>query len=398
MTQRGSIKYFLLICIVCFSAVGCSTTPPPLLTEDPSIQEDERALWLLAEEEQALLEGSGIIYEDQGLEDYLNQIARKLQPPGVQETFNFRIRIIKDPYLNAFAFPNGVIYIHTGLLARLDNEAQLAALLAHETTHCTHRHTLRAFTGLKNHKAVLASQKQGTAPYDLAEDLLVRLDTAGSVAAMSGYSEEFETEADLVGLKLMSEAGYEPSEALKLFEHLKDEVVTQNIREPFSFGMHRRLQRRVENSRDFLKRLKHDKGQGIIESGIFLETIHKVVLYNAFLDLKAGRFSAAQRGAEKYLRIREDDAKAYFLLGEIFRQRGEADDSIKAKAFYEKAISMDPFYADPHKAIGLMYFKEGDWMLAKRSFESCLALSPHSPDRAYMQGYLQKCTNEGMSP
>jgi predicted Zn-dependent protease len=370
--------------------VGCSTTPPPLLTEDLIIQEDERALWLRAEEEQALLEGGGIIYEDQGLEDYLNQIARKLQPPGVQETFHFRIRIIKDPYLNAFAFPNGVIYIHTGLLARLDNEAQLAAVLAHETTHCTRRHTLRAFRGLKNHKAVLASQKQGTAPYGLAGDLLVRLGTAGSMAAMSGYSEKFETEADLVGLELMSDAGYEPSEALKLFEHLKDEVVTQDIREPFSFGMHRRLQRRVENCRDFLKRLKRDKGQGIKESEIFLETIQKIVLYNAFLDLKAGRFSAAQRGAEKYLRIREDDARAYFLLGEIFRQRGEADDSIKAKAFYEKAISLDSSYADPHKAIGLIYFKEGKWMLAKRSFESYLALSPHSPDRAYLQGYLEK--------
>ena len=58
--------------------------------------------------------------------------------------FDVKIVVIKDPYLNAFAFPNGVIYIHTGMLARMDNEAQLAALLAHEMSHCIHRHTLRA--------------------------------------------------------------------------------------------------------------------------------------------------------------------------------------------------------------------------------------------------------------
>ncbi|NNG07634.1 MAG: tetratricopeptide repeat protein, partial [Desulfobacteraceae bacterium] len=103
-------------------------------------------------------------------------------------------------------------------------------------------------------------------------------------------------------------------------------------------------------------------------------------------------------GAEKYLTIRKDDPKAYFLVGEILRQRGEADGGIRAKDFYEKAISLDPSYPDPHKAIGLIYFKEGEWMLAKRSFESSLALSPRMQDRAYIQGYLQKCDKKGIDP
>jgi peptidoglycan/xylan/chitin deacetylase (PgdA/CDA1 family) len=48
-----------------------------------------------------------------------------------------------------FAFPNGVIYIHTGILARMDNEAQLATLLAHEMTHATHRHLVKQFRDIK---------------------------------------------------------------------------------------------------------------------------------------------------------------------------------------------------------------------------------------------------------
>jgi predicted Zn-dependent protease len=218
------------------------------------------------------------------------------------------------------------------------------------------------------------------------------------MAAINGYAQHFETEADRVGLQLMAKAGYDPNEALRLFEHLKQELETENLKEPFFFATHPQLQKRIENCKRFLDKLNPPEARGIKNKEGFLDSIHQVLLYNAFLDLKAGRFGAAQKGAEKYLTIRKDHPKAYFLVGEILRQRGEADGGIRAKDFYEKAISLDPSYPDPHKAIGLIYFKEGEWMLAKRSFESSLALSPHMQDRAYIQGYLQKCNNKGIDP
>ena len=120
------------------------------LTKEPSVDAQEKRLWLQAEQEQALLEASGIIYENQKLDHYLQQIIAKIAPPDAKKKLTFRVRVITDPFLNAFAFPNGVIYIHTGLLARLDNEAQLAALLAHEVSHCTQQHSLRAIKGPEN--------------------------------------------------------------------------------------------------------------------------------------------------------------------------------------------------------------------------------------------------------
>ena len=392
------IRTLLLLFTICFIAVSCATAPPPSLEENLDVAEDEDRLWQRAAEEQAALESSGIIYRDQALEDYLHQIASKLQPLEVQEKFSFKIRLIKDPYLNAFAFPNGVIYLHTGILSRLDNEAQLAALLAHEMTHSTHRHALRAFSGLKNQNKLILSLKQTVARIASTGDLLDHFGTTASMAAINGYAQHFETEADMVGLQLMAKAGYDPSEALRLFEHLKEELETENLKEPFFFATHPQLQKRIENCKGFLDKLSPPEARGIKNKERFLDSIHQVLLYNAFLDLKAGRFGAAQKGAEKYLTIRKDDPKAYFLVGEILRQRGEADGGIRAKDFYEKAISLDPSYPDPHKAIGLIYFKEGEWMLAKRSFESSLALSPRMQDRAYIQGYLQKCDKKGIDP
>jgi Tfp pilus assembly protein PilF len=83
------------------------------------------------------------------------------------------------------------------------------------------------------------------------------------------------------------------------------------------------------------------------------------------------------------------------LQGEIFRQRGQDNDGKAALTSYEKAISIDPTFRDPHKAIGLIHFKKGQKNLAKKFFESCLMLAPDAPDKEYIQGYLNHCTSKG---
>ena len=93
--------------------------------------------------------------------------------------------------------------------------------------------------------------------------------------------------------------------------------------------------------------------------------------------------------------MRPNDARAYYLFGEIFRQRDGQDDAGTAVSYYEKAIALDPSYSEPHKAVGLMHYKEGHKQLAKKFFESCLLLSPNTSDKAYIQGYLKNCKLSG---
>jgi len=384
------MRYILLILMLCFAA-ACSTPANLPLATDNSGVDDEKRLWQRSEDEQKLLTQSGLIYRDNQLEDYLNQVARKLQPPEILEHIPFRIMVIKSPYLNAFAFPNGVIYIHTGILARMDNEAQLAALLGHEMTHCTHRHALKTLRHFKDKSDFLVGVQGSLIQFRGIGKLVNQLGSLGSKAAVSGYRRDLETEADLVGLQLMAKAGYDPNEALRLFEHLKRELEEEKMQEPFFFGCHPRLQERVENCEKFLNTRYQQEETGIKNTGVFSAKLHKVILDNAWLDLKAGRFHSAQRGAEKYLKIEPNNAEVYYLLGEVFRQRAKAGEMHKAKAYYEKAISLDPFYPEPHKAIGLIYYKDGEKTLAKKSFGQCLSLSPHRADKAYIVGYLEKC-------
>lgn len=392
------IRSLLLIGVLCCFTAGCTKVHRSPLTEEPGVDVHEKKLWLQAEQGQAILEASGVIYEDHELEQYFQQIVAKIVPPDANKKFIFKIKVITDPFLNAFAFPNGVIYIHMGLLARLDNEAQLAALLAHEISHCTQQHSLRAIKGSENPSITLASLNQALTMYDRVGKLLALFDATDSRTAIFGYYQSLETEADMLGLELISRAGYEPTEALRLFEHLNHELTTENIKETVPFNTNLQLNKRIENCKTFLNNMKYDKNKTIKNRMIFLEKIKQVVMDNAVLDLKAGRFRAAQRGAEKYMMIAKDDPALYFLLGEIVRQKGGEEVNREAKAFYEKAISTDPSYPDSHKAIGLIYYKEGQWVLAKRSFESFLALSPHLPDRSYINTYLKECKDKGAGP
>ena len=107
-----------------------------LVPDQMLANKDEIFLWQKSAQAQRAIERKGLIYADQELEDYLNKVVARLQAQSSPVDLEIRVKVIKNADLNAFAYPNGMIYIHTGLLTRINNEAQLAAVLAHEMTHC----------------------------------------------------------------------------------------------------------------------------------------------------------------------------------------------------------------------------------------------------------------------
>ncbi len=382
----------LIIVIVLMTALfGCATTSlPPVTSKDFVFEDDEKRLWNRSEEEEQTIAKSGILYQDRELETYLNGVARKLEPPEAYQRIPFQIHVLKNPYCNAFAYPNGHIYVHTGILARIDNEAQLATLLAHEMTHATHRHQVREFRGMLNKSAMFASTRSVLGGLPGIGDLTTVLGEIGTKASLSGHSRDLETEADMVGINLVVKAGYDPREAPKLFQHLKDEMEEEEQKEPFFFGSHPRLKERSENYSDYLKDLGSKAG-GVTNAETFRKKVARVIIDNSLMDFRAGRFAQTQRSAEKYLTIRPKDGRGYYLLGEIARQKGEERDLTEAKKLFQRSVSVDPSYPDAYKGLGLLYFKEGKKSQAEKAFKSYLAKAPSAPDRSYIQDYLAQC-------
>ncbi|MCP4626917.1 MAG: M48 family metalloprotease [bacterium] len=389
------MKYLLIIVSICALAAGCVTPHAVTLNEELHSAEDERLLWQRVKKEQDVIDNSGLLYNESELDNYLNRIVTKLQENSIAPDFQIKIKILKDPNLNAFAYPNGVIYIHTGILARMDNEAQLAALLSHEMTHCTHRHSLRVLRSVKDRPAYIAAVQDTLTKISALQEVARLLGATGSMAAVSGYNRELESEADQVGLDLMAKANYDSSEALKLFEYLKQEIEAEEVEEPFFFGTHPNVRQRITNAKKWLAGNKNEQHDVAKNSAEFQARLQRVVLTDARLDLRRGRFDLARRTVAKYLRIQPNDAQAYYLLGEIIRQRDGQYDAGVAVHYYEKAIALDPTYPEPHRAMGIIHYKEGEKLLAKKFFESCLLLSPNASDKAYIQGYLKNCMLSG---
>ncbi len=388
------MRYILFVLLLLIFQ-GCATTNLAPISKDFMFEDDEKRLWVRAEEEEDVLNNSGLIYGDEGLETYLNDVAARLGSPDTVGHIPIKIKVIKNNQLNAFAYPNGVIYLHTGILARMENEAQLATLIGHEMVHSTHRHMVKEFRDIKNKTAFLSTLQVALAGLGGGVgDLANLLGTLGTLAAVSGYSRGLETEADMEGLKTIVAAGYDFNEAPKLFMHLKKEIEEEKIKESFFFGTHPRVQERIKNYESFIREKYSGQKGGIINRELFLEKINDVIFDNAKLDLSAGRFNIAKNGVEKYLGLNPNDAKAYCLLGEVFRQKGEEGDMEKAKEYYQKAISNDAVYPESYRGMGLIFFKQGEKIKARYYLEQYLSLSEDASDRGYIEEYIKQC-NEG---
>jgi len=371
--------------------VSCATTQLPPVGEMDALQlqKDEKRIWNRSGEEQRRLNSSSYIYEDPVLSAYVNEVAQNLIPQDIRgKGLSFQVRVIRNPLLNAFAYPNGAIYVHTGLISKMENEAQLAALLGHEMSHVTHRHAIENYRSVKNTTAVLATIQMASVPFGAYGSLANALGTLGAMASVTGYSRELETEADNVGLVLLINAGYDPKEAPKLFEHLKRDVEQQEKKEPFFFGTHPRLQERINNYTRLIK-TKYPDATGMKNTQRFTNIISPLILDNAMMDLSMGRFSSAEDGIERFLEIDPQNSRAHFYMGELYRQRNDEADREKALNEYSLSIQYDPSNPAPHKGLGLIYYKLERYREAKAEFEKYLILFPDADDAAYIEQYIE---------
>jgi predicted Zn-dependent protease len=332
---------------------------------------------------------SGLVYEDVVVTAYVNQVASKIVPETISKEIDLEIKVLKHPAPNAFALPHGALYIHTGILARMENEAQLAAILGHEVIHIIHRHTLQTFRNVKQAAAFTSTLAVIGAPAGVYGLGVVLLGTVGALAAVSGYSQSFEAEADLEGLRLMVNAGYDPGEALKIMDNLKRYVEQEEIKEPFFFSSHPRLEERMVSYQRLLD-TEYKGRTGWQGRELFQTKMARAVLENALLETARGRFTSAEESIAGCIALEADNCKAHFALAELFRQRGLEGDTERAETEYKIAIVLEPQFADPHRGMGLLYYKRGRTDLAREHFKKYLELNPGAKDRGYIEQYLQE--------
>jgi predicted Zn-dependent protease len=352
--------------------------------------EDESRIWKESRELQLRFDQSGLLYDEVTVTAYTSRVAARIIPGNAAKQINFQIKILKHPIPNAFALPHGALYIHSGMLARMDNEAQLAAVIGHEISHIIRRHTLLTFRNTQQAAGFASTLAVIGAPAGLPGLGVVILGNIGALAALSGYSQGLEEEADAEGLQLMANGGYDPAEAVLVFESVRQYVEQDEIKEPFFFSTHPRLEERKASYQRLVD--SQYRGQsGFRGAAEFNATMANVLLENAYLELARGRFAFAQAALEKSLSTTGVyNPRAHFLLAELYRQRATPEEQGRAEEEYQRTIELEPGFAAAHRGLGLLDYKQGRTNLASQHFAKYLELNPAAHDRAYIEQYLRE--------
>lgn len=146
-------------------------------------------------------------YPNPTVRDYVNRIGQQMVAHSERKTLTYQFRVVQSSEVNAFAAPGGFIFVTTGALRLMKNEAQLAGVLGHEVGHVAKQHSINSI------RQTMLAQGVATAVLDGNNNQLIQ--TAANVGAnliLKGFDRGAELESDQLGATYAYAAGYDPRE------------------------------------------------------------------------------------------------------------------------------------------------------------------------------------------
>jgi predicted Zn-dependent protease len=206
----------LALVLVASSVVGGCVTNPATGKKEFSLLSVQQEMQLGAEADAQIVAEFGV-YNDAAVAAYVKGLGEKIAAKAENPGYSFTFRVLDSPVINAFALPGGYIYVTRGLLAHLDNDAQLAVVLGHEIGHVTARHSARAYTS-----AQLANigVGLGSVLFEEVRPFLGAI-SSGLQLLFLKFSRDNETEADNLGVKYATRTGYDAKEGAMFFHSLE---------------------------------------------------------------------------------------------------------------------------------------------------------------------------------
>jgi predicted Zn-dependent protease len=404
--MRTRLHHLLVVVLLlCTFSAGSEAKKYKPINEIPGEvpeTEEEEAVWQVGIAHQDKVRGSDELVNNPELERYLEGIVRRLMGPMVQEVdLEVDVLVFKDPTVNAWAYPNGTVAVQTGLLAAMDNEAQLAAIMGHEISHYLNRH---AFIQIKSKQTqsmlgsglgvlatIAVAAKTGTVDTGLLDSGQIWTDLV-----TSGYSRKLETAADTQGLEMMIAAGYPPEQALPAFEAMRiDEDDEVNVKKMWS--SHPDIDSRKKNLEKKMKKAGGEDNSAGLDDQAYLSAVRLAALSNSQLQLQNRDFDVAIERLIRYTELLGDDPTGHYLLAEAYRKRDPETSFVQRIAAYEAAIRIKTDFAEPYRELGMAYRQQGDMDKAHGAYSEYLRLAPTAADAPIMRWYLENLSSASSS-
>ncbi len=266
------------------------------------------------------------IYDDQALNAYVEAIGRKMAPITHRPGLPYHFAILDTPVVNAFAAPGGYIYITRGMLAIMNDEAALAAIIGHELGHVNARHTARA---MSRQLLMMGGLLVASA---LSKDIakIAPFAMIGLEVLFLKFSRDDEYQADSLGIQYSRKAGWAPGQVVPIFTTLlRMEQSGEGPSIPNFLSTHPLTARRIEEidkmllptdpdqrvaRSDYLGRINglifgDDPRQGFVEGGAFYHPGLQVMI-------RIPKGWKYQNSPKQFVMAPDDEKAAVFLSTE----------------------------------------------------------------------------------
>lgn len=165
------------------------------------------------------------IIDDPEVESYIRSLGYKLVANSDNNTRSFSFFVIKDPMINAFAAPGGIIGINSGVIINARTESELAGVVAHEIAHITQRHLARMFEARQQMSMPMLAAMIGSILLAVASPQAGQAAMTAVTGAQAQYGINFtranEKEADSIGMQILARSGFDPRGMVGFFERLQ---------------------------------------------------------------------------------------------------------------------------------------------------------------------------------
>lgn len=360
------------------------------------VDADERGMWQLCERLEEEIATSTLLMNTPDLHRYTTGVVERLIG---EQARDLRVYLVHEPSFNAAMFPNGMMLVHSGFLARARSEAQFAAVLGHEAGHYVRRHSVSRWRELRAKAGLIAFVSAGAAVaagvtasrgrnpqswIDIANAINLLL-----VLSVLSFSRGNEREADLYGFTLLTDAGYAPEAAGQVWQQLIEERKAsaaergKRYRDPArsSLSTHPPSDERMKKLGAAAQGVRTSAGERDYSDGrdrwraaiapyrpLLLE--EQVKLNDPGASLYLIR-SLAQDGWTGALRYAE---------GEVFRLRDQSGDTERAAAAFAAAVQFEDAPAEAWRAHGYARLKAGRGEEGRMALARYLELRPGASD------------------
>ncbi|MFO8007644.1 MAG: M48 family metalloprotease [Candidatus Brocadiia bacterium] len=370
----GRRRALVLALLLVLCLAGCRTSPVTGRAEFMLLTEDDEVALGHSNHPNVVFMYDGE-YHDPELNRYLGTLVMRLHECSHRPQMPMEFTMLNTSVLNAFATPAHV-YATRGFLARLENEAQFAAVMAHELAHVAAGHSARQLS-----RNLVISLALGVADYaagdSVASGLAMGAGKVGVALLGLSYSREQERQADRVGAYYMALAGWDPRQAIAMQKLLNSFREDEPSFLDQYLSTHPMTDNRVEEIQSVIEQMqiasRYVQGDGVYSDrwGSRLERLREVDRAFAPYDeglkaLSEKRFDQALEGANEALGIREDQAQFWRLKGDALLGLGLTD---QAREAYRESLERDERYVLANLGLGRAYLAEGNDEAAEREFE-----------------------------